>query len=1067
MKAEKTYLIKLASLLMLLLCNIVANAQISLTSTAGIPTGNYTTLKACFDAINAGVHQGVININVNASVVETATATLNASGGLSSYTHVNIQPTTTCSISGKIAGPLIFLNGADSVTIDGRIGGTGTARSLTISNSYDSTVAAAYTIYFTNFANRNTIRYTICEGLGQTNYTNGTIYGQGTQYNKIDNCEIRPVGNGLQNIGIRFVDTVVNNLIHDFYCKAWGVGAGIYGCSYIKNNSLYHTNPVNVASVSFVQFFVYGGGYVKNNFIGGSAPQCNGTPGILSATNTGMYFTGIFGSIIDSNIISNIKIISPSGLSGWFSGISFSVNGSNAIVSNNTIGSMTDTSSIDIINGGVAGIAGNGGQSMSKVSIYSNKIGGLSISSNFVLSQAGLISVDDLDSGTLIGNIIGGNFPNSIHYTSRCQTLSGINIWRAKPNGKIICNDNIIRNINYENMDTTTCEFDGIYSGTQYLDTGSKRWFVGNQIYNLRLTKQVGDASLKGITSTPSIAVPAGVNNTIHKNNVYNLFLEASGSNSTVMGINQESSYNLYLSIDSNHIENLLNVSANANNNVNAAVQGIRVLSASNGTAKVAYNTIRNIESKSSGSTSVIGVNCFYSGTMPFSISGNNIYNLVNDSTSLGEIAGMKLGGGASGNITADNNMIALQSDSANVFGISNNTTLSVIGLYYNSVHIKGTALGNSISSNFIREAYANTNLTLQNNIFQNELYHPNGRQYLIMNGNANPDTGWVYSNYNNFYDTNANEAILWGNADLSINAFKSVSQTDSCSQNQFTYFVYPDTGNLHLAPNPTHLSLVGKSVTGINVDFDNDVRNPFPTIGADELLLPFQGAVIAAQGATQFCDGDSVVLRGNQNINIQWLKNGQPILNATDDSFVVHQSGNYALYYDDGCLYDTSNTVAVNVTKVNDSVSQNGAVLTALGQGSYQWFDCNNFSVVLDTQQVFTATQNGNYAVVVTLNNCSDTSDCYLVNSLLVNSIEDSKFLVYPNPFTANMSIRGITEGDKILLIDMSGKQVMEMVAKKTTATFETTVIQPGYYILSIYLKNGRKLANIPVVHK
>ena len=41
---------------------------------------DYATLKAAFDAINAGTHTGVINIGVCGDTTETASAVLNASG---------------------------------------------------------------------------------------------------------------------------------------------------------------------------------------------------------------------------------------------------------------------------------------------------------------------------------------------------------------------------------------------------------------------------------------------------------------------------------------------------------------------------------------------------------------------------------------------------------------------------------------------------------------------------------------------------------------------------------------------------------------------------------------------------------------------------------------------------------------------------------------------------------------------------------------------------------------------------------------------------------------------------
>jgi hypothetical protein len=125
-----------------LLCSLVAQAQVDVTATAGTlgPT-TYTTLKGAFDAINAGTHQGDIIVNISANTTETATAALNASAAPASYTSVLVQPTAVATVSGNIVGAIIKLNGADNVTIDGRIAGAG--RNLSVINTNTSTATAA------------------------------------------------------------------------------------------------------------------------------------------------------------------------------------------------------------------------------------------------------------------------------------------------------------------------------------------------------------------------------------------------------------------------------------------------------------------------------------------------------------------------------------------------------------------------------------------------------------------------------------------------------------------------------------------------------------------------------------------------------------------------------------------------------------------------------------------------------------------------------------------------------------------------------------------------------------
>ena len=119
--------------------------NIDVEATGGTLQTGYATLAAAFAAINTGVHQGVINVEVCGNTTESTTAELTASGVTGAvYTAVNIYPVGGArTITGSIVGAVIKLNGADNVTIDGRIGGVGTNRDLTVSNTNTSTATAA------------------------------------------------------------------------------------------------------------------------------------------------------------------------------------------------------------------------------------------------------------------------------------------------------------------------------------------------------------------------------------------------------------------------------------------------------------------------------------------------------------------------------------------------------------------------------------------------------------------------------------------------------------------------------------------------------------------------------------------------------------------------------------------------------------------------------------------------------------------------------------------------------------------------------------------------------------
>jgi len=144
----------------------VAKAQVSVTATAGVTNNTYTNLTAAFDAINNGTHQGVITILITDSVTQTTTATLNSSGGQSSYSQITIRPTVHALITGNINGALIQMTGAKNVIFDGHINDTSTERSLILENSNATAGTGTSTIYITG-GGSVTLQHLIIRGSAQ------------------------------------------------------------------------------------------------------------------------------------------------------------------------------------------------------------------------------------------------------------------------------------------------------------------------------------------------------------------------------------------------------------------------------------------------------------------------------------------------------------------------------------------------------------------------------------------------------------------------------------------------------------------------------------------------------------------------------------------------------------------------------------------------------------------------------------------------------------------------------------------------------------------------------------
>ncbi len=126
------------------------------------------------------------------------------------------------------------------------------------------------------------------------------------------------------------------------------------------------------------------------------------------------------------------------------------------------------------------------------------------------------------------------------------------------------------------------------------------------------------------------------------------------------------------------------------------------------------------------------------------------------------------------------------------------------------------------------------------------------------------------------------------------------------------------------------------------------------------------------------------------------------------------------------GC--DSVVTTVLSVTNVNTGTTLNGIVLSAAANGAtYQWLDCDNGNAAISgaTSQTFTPSVNGNYAVVVTENGCTDTSACTSVTVVGLQEAFGSEFSLHPNPSNGLVTVEfGQSLSDlEIRVTDLTGK--------------------------------------------
>jgi hypothetical protein len=344
-------------------CSTAGPIEIQATAGTIAPTA-YPTLSAAFAAINAGTHQGAIDVLVCANTTEVAAAVLNSNAATpASYASVNVFPAADgVSISGAGAGGgrgLIELNGADNVTIDGDNPNTaGINRNLTINNTsigtFHQVIRVALNTTTVPNADNNTFKNLALIGgaVGRNNSlatsttgTENTTYGVYVGAGAVGTVSApATIASTTATIGLGATATnlsVTNNTVTNV-----GRGITVQGADLTVANGLLVNNNIIGNATAGAADGVYAVGISVS---GGTAQTIRGNTVYVegwiasSASNMGIA-TGVFstltaGTIIEKNRVNRVFDNSLSGFNAW--GITLS-GGNNHVVRNNFVSGINN-----------------------------------------------------------------------------------------------------------------------------------------------------------------------------------------------------------------------------------------------------------------------------------------------------------------------------------------------------------------------------------------------------------------------------------------------------------------------------------------------------------------------------------------------------------------------------------------------------------------------------------------------------------------------------------------------------------------------------------------------------
>ncbi len=689
------------------------------TKSVGGSGADYLNLTdAIADLVTNGI-SGPVILELNSTYPgagETYPITLGAVPCMSSTNTVTIRIAAGAGariITSNNTTATVYINGGNYWIIDGRQGGAGTTRDLSIFNTSSATGGSAIT--FTNEASNNIIQYTNLQSAFSSTTSGVIVFSTTTGTNGNDNNTISNnsidggAGStasptlGVARFGIYSLGStgtadqnnsgniISDNLIfNNFVTGAAITSTGIYVAAgntdwTISGNSIYQTNTrtatVGVATVYgiYINNSSSGNNFtVSNNYIGGSSVNAGGAAWTVGGafanrmTALGMNVGTTTASSVQGNTITNFVFSTTSGaatvttgtsLAGTWGGIVVGAGNVNVgTVTGNTVGSASATGTITVTSstnsGAVIGI-GSGGTGI--VNISNNNVGGITSIGSSVSVTHNIIGILSIGTGvavtTVNANTIGSaSTPNSLNAStvitsSTSQYINGIS---NTGTGTVNITNNLVANLNNNATNSVAAS------------TGS---------------------SLRGISVTSGIGTVTG-------NTIRNMAVASQGTSTTVH-----------------------------------SVIGIYYSATTAGSHTVSQNTIHSISNNYvSASAAVYVSGIYYSGPSAGTnvISRNLVYGISATSTSATAAnLGIVIAGGVS---TYSNNMVRLGYDASGtaitngilMMGMSKTTTANN-NVYHNTIYVGGTGVAASAAHTyaFIRTGTGTDDV--KNNIFINE----------------------------------------------------------------------------------------------------------------------------------------------------------------------------------------------------------------------------------------------------------------------------------------------------------------------------------------------------------
>jgi hypothetical protein len=341
-----------------------------------------------------------------------------------------------------------------------------------------------------------------------------------------------------------------------------------------------------------------------------------------------------------------------------------------------------------------------------------------------------------------------------------------------------------------------------------------------------------------------------------------------------------------------------------------------------------------------------------------------------------------------------------------------------------------------------------------------------------------------IYSNSNGIYLSGAFKGTLDFNTSVDVNTYLSstiqnaysayVLKLDQCLSSSNTITTSSCTpytasdGQVYTISGQYTSTLTNAagcdSVVTINLTIQQPSSSILTTSSCDSYTAP-DGQVFTQSGQyistlTNVAGCDSVI---TINLTIQQPSSSTITESAckeytAPDGQVYDQSGTYTSVIQNAFGCDSTITIVLTINSIVAGITQNGIELSSTtNNAQYQWIRCeNNQEITGATSQFFTATANGQYAVILTENNCSDTSDCVAVSTVGIDEFNHENIFLYPNPTSGLMNVS--IDQTSVELITVTNVIGEVLIYKEGTNSLDVSQLSTGVYEVIIQI-DGRKI--------